>query len=99
MIGAAIEGHRHLGPGLLESAYEACLCRELEFRQLSFERQEPLRVSHKGQSVDSGYRLDLVAEGLVVVEIKAVDALLPIHQAQVLTYLRLTGLRLRGEKQ
>jgi len=94
VIGAAIEVHRHLGPGLLESGYEACLCRELELRQISFEQQKPLPLKYKGQSVDCGYRLDLVVEGLVVVEVKAVDALLPIHEAQLLTYLRLTGLRL-----
>jgi len=94
VIGAAIQVHRHLGPGLLESAYEACLCRELELRGISFEGQKPLPVEYKGESVDCGYRLDLVVEGLVIVEIKAVDALLPIHQAQLLTYLRLTGLRL-----
>jgi len=94
IIRAAIEVHRHLGPGLLESVYEACLCREMELRQIPFERQKPLPVDYKGQSVDCGYRLDLVVEALAVAEIKAVDALRPIHQAQVLTYLRLTGLRL-----
>ena len=94
VIGAAIEVHRHLGPGLLESAYESCLCRELELRGLSFERQQSLPISYKGQSVECGYRLDLVVAGVVLAEIKAVEALLPIHQAQLLTYLRLTGLRL-----
>lgn len=94
VIGAAIEVHRQLGPGLLESAYESCLCRELELRGLSFERQQSVPVSYKGQSVECGYRLDLVVEGIVLAEIKAVEALLPIHQAQLLTYLRLTGLRL-----
>ena len=94
IIGAAIEVHRHLGPGLLESVYEACLCREMELWQIPFERQKPLPLDYKGHSVDCGYRLDLVVEALVVAEIKAVDALRPIHQAQVLTYLRLTGLRL-----
>ena len=94
VVGAAIEVHRHLGPGLLESAYESCLCRELELRGLSFERQQSLPVSYKGQSVECGYRLDLVVEEVVLAEIKAVEALLPIHQAQLLTYLRLTGLKL-----
>ena len=94
IIGAAIEVHRHLGPGLLESAYEACLCRELKLRGVSFERQKPLPLTYKGESVDCGYRLDIVVAGLVIVEIKTVDRVLPIHEAQVLTYLRLTGLRL-----
>lgn len=94
VIGAAVEVHRGLGPGLLESAYEACLCRELELRQIPFQRQMPLPVDYRGRSVDCGYRLDLVVEGLVIVEIKAADTLFPIHEAQLLTYLRLAGLRL-----
>lgn len=91
VIGAAIEVHRALGPGLLESAYEECLCRELALRSISFERQKPLPVGYKGVQLDCGYRLDLLVGGLVVVEIKAVDALAPIHEAQLLTYLRLGG--------
>jgi len=94
IIGAAIEVHRHLGPGLLESAYEACLCRELKLRDIPFERQRPLPLTYKSESVDCGYRLDIVAANLVVIEIKTVDLLMPIHEAQVLTYLRLSGLRL-----
>jgi GxxExxY protein len=91
IIGAAIEVHRSIGPGLLESAYEQCLCHELHLRRISFERQKPLPVIYKGSQLDCGYRLDLVVMGLVVVEIKAVDHLEPIHEAQLLTYLRLGG--------
>ena len=91
VIGAGIEVHRALGPGLLESAYEECLCRELDLRKVQFERQYHLLVDYKGIRLDCGYRLDLLVAGMVVVEIKAVDRLLPIHQAQLLTYLRLGG--------
>jgi len=91
VIGAGIEVHRALGPGLLESAYEECLCRELDLRKVQFERQYHLPVNYKGIRLDCGYRLDLLVAGMVVVEIKAVDRLLPIHQAQLLTYLRLGG--------
>jgi GxxExxY protein len=90
-IGAAIEVHRALGPGLLESAYEECLCRELGLRHIPFERQRLLPVEYKGLSLDCGYRLDLLIADAVVVEIKAVENLLPIHEAQLLTYLRLGG--------
>ena len=89
IIGAAIEVHRHLGPGLLESAYEECLCRELELRRIAFERQKPLPLEYKGARLDCGYRIDLLVEGRVVVEVKAVGAPAPIHEAQVLTYLKL----------
>ena len=91
IIGAAIEVHRALGPGLLESAYEECLCRELSLRQIPFERQRPLPVEYKGLSLDCGYRIDLLVADTVVVEIKAVESLLPIHEAQLLTYLKLGG--------
>jgi len=91
IIGAAIEVHRALGPGLLESAYEECLCRELSLRQVPFERQRSLSVEYKGLDLDCGYRLDLLVDDRVVVEIKAVERLLPIHDAQLLTYLRLGG--------
>ncbi len=91
IIGAAIEVHRALGPGLLESAYEECLCRELALRQIPFERQRQLPVAYKGLQLDCGYRLDLLVAEAVVVEVKAVEALLPIHEAQLLTYLRLGG--------
>ena len=91
IIGAAIEVHRHLGPGLLESAYEQCLCHELSLVGLRFERQVPLPVSYKGLRLDCAYRLDLLVSNLVIVEIKATDDLSPIHQAQLLTYLKATG--------
>jgi GxxExxY protein len=93
VIGGAIEVHRSLGPGLLESAYEGCLCDELHLRGLDFERQKELPVLYKGCLIDCGFRLDLLVGGAVIVEIKAVDRILPIHQAQVLTHLRMTGLR------
>ena len=91
IIGAAIEVHRTLGPGLLESAYEACLSYELAQRGLRFERQKPLSVVYKGINLDIGYRLDLLIEDQVVVEVKAVDELAPIHHAQLLSYLKLSG--------
>lgn len=89
IIGAAIEVHRELGPGLLESAYEQCLCHELSLRGLKFQRQVELPVTYKGIRLDCGFRMDIVVEGIVVVELKTVDTLLPIHQAQMLTYLKL----------
>jgi GxxExxY protein len=91
VIGAAIEIHRHLGPGLLESAYQACLAFELRQRDLKVEEQKPLPVIYKDVRLDCGYRLDLLVEDAVVVEIKAVEQLVPIHQAQLLSYLRLSG--------
>lgn len=91
IIGAAIEVHRTLGPGLLESAYEECLARELALRQIAFERQKPLLLQYKGARLECGYRLDFLVAELVVVEVKAVDSLLPIHQAQLLTYMKLAG--------
>ncbi len=94
ILGAAIEVHSHLGPGLLESAYEECLCREFSIRGLTFERQKPLAVSYKGVKLDCGYRLDIVVGGLVILELKAVDEIEPIHEAQLLTYLRLAALKL-----
>ena len=94
IIGAAIEVHRTLGPGLLESAYEQCLARELSLRDISFERQKPLPVHYKGTQLDCGYRLDFLVAGIIVVEVKAIDALLPIHQAQLLSYLKLGGWKL-----
>lgn len=93
VIGAAIEVHSALGPGLLESAYEECLCRELELRNISFERQKELPIEYKGVKLDSGYRLDVVANKLIL-ELKACETLLPIHEAQLLTYLKLTGIKL-----
>ena len=91
VIGAAMVVHRALGPGLLESAYEECLCYELGLRALHFERQKALPVIFKEVRLDCGYRLDFLVSNTVVVEVKAVEALLPIHEAQVLTYLKLGG--------
>ena len=94
IIGAAIEVHRALGPGLLESAYEQCLAQELSLRKIPFQRQRPLPVHYKGTQLDCGYRLDFLVAEIVVVEVKAIDALLPIHQAQLLSYLKLGGWKL-----
>ena len=94
IIGAAIEVHRALGPGLLESAYEECLCQELRLRGVPFARQRPLPVEYKGKKLDCGYRLDLLVADAVVVEIKAVESIEPIHEAQLLTYLKLGGWKL-----
>ena len=93
IIGAAIEVHRRLGPGLLESAYQACLARELSLRNVPFEREVSLPIEYEGIQVDCSYRLDFVVAGKVVIELKAVDALQKVHEAQLLTYLRLSGLR------
>ena len=91
IIGAAIQVHRTLGPGLLESAYEACLAFELAKCGLEFEQQKPLPLVYEPVRLDCGYRIDLLVEGSVVVEIKAVDGLSPIHDAQVMSYLKLSG--------
>ncbi len=91
IIGAAIEVHKSLGPGLLESAYEECLARELTLRNIPFKRQVSLPVTYKGIQLDCGYRLDLLVEDRVVVEIKAIDAVQPIHEAQIMTYLKIGG--------
>lgn len=84
--------HRTLGPGLLESAYEACFCRELVIRGIAFERQAPVVVDYKGLAIDCGYRIDVLVEGWLIVELKAVEVLLPVHTAQVLTYLKVAHL-------
>ena len=91
IIGAAIEVHRALGPGLLEAIYETCLCHELGLRGIQFERQKALPVVYKEVDLNCGYRVDLLVSDAVVVEIKAVDELQPVHDAQVLTYLKLGG--------
>jgi GxxExxY protein len=91
IIGAAIEVHRALGPGLLESAYEECLCRELHLRELAFQRQVSLPVEYKSVKLDCGYRLDLVVQDAVILELKCVEHVLPVHEAQLLTYLKLTA--------
>ena len=93
VIGAAMEVHRTLGPGLLESAYQECLCRELSVRGIPFERERALPVEYKNVRLECGYRLDLLVAGAVVVEVKAVEAIAPVHEAQLLTYLRLGGWR------
>jgi GxxExxY protein len=90
-IGFAIEVHRRLGPGLLESAYEECLCLELKQGAIDFARQVPVPVVYKDIKLDCGYRIDLVVQQELIIEIKAVEKVLPIHEAQVLTYLRLGG--------
>ncbi len=92
VFGACIELHRVLGPGLLESAYEACLAHELALRGLCFERQKTLPVSYKGVRLECGYRMDFVVRAELVVEVKAVERLLPVHEAQLISYLRLTRL-------
>lgn len=93
VIGLAIAVHRSLGPGLLESAYEECFCLELREAGIQFARQMPLPVLYKGIRLDCGYRLDVVLDHDLIVEIKAVERLLPIHEAQILTYLRLSSIR------
>ena len=93
VIGAAIEVHKVIGPGLLESTYEVCLCHELELREITFEKQKDLPVEYKGVRLDCGYRLDIIVASKLIVELKACDRLLPIHDAQLLTYLKLTGLK------
>ena len=94
IIGAAMEVHRELGPGLLESAYEECLCHELSVRGLAFVRQVPLPVNYKNVKLDCGYGLDVPVDDNVVLELKSVEEVIPLHQAQLLTYLRLSGKKL-----
>ena len=94
VIGAAIEVHRILGAGLLESAYEECLCREFELRKIPYERQKELPIEYKGVKLDCGYRLDIVVASRLILELKACESLQPIHEAQLLTYLKLTGIKI-----
>lgn len=94
IIGAAIEVHRAIGPGLLESAYQTCLAQELRLRNIAFDAEKPIPIIYKGAKLDCGYRLDFLIEGKVIVEIKSIETLLPIHEAQILTYLRLTQCKL-----
>lgn len=91
IIGCAIEVHRSLGPGLLESAYEECLAREFDHTNLSYQRQLPVPLMYRGRPVDTAYRLDFLVHNTVVVEAKCVEKLVPIHEAQLMTYLRITG--------
>ncbi|VVB87108.1 PD-(D/E)XK nuclease superfamily protein [uncultured archaeon] len=94
IIGAAIEVHRSLGPGLLESTYEECLCHELSLSQIPFERQVGLPVVYKGNQLDCGYRIDMIVDKKVILELKSVSEVQPIHKAQLLTYMKLSGLKL-----
>jgi GxxExxY protein len=93
IIGSAIEVHKALGPGLLESAYEECLCHEFDLRGILCKRQHPVPVRYKDTKLDCGYRIDVLVEDRVILELKSVDRLEPIHEAQVLTYLKLTRLK------
>lgn len=92
IIGAAIEVHRAIGPGLLESAYQLCLAQESRIQKLPFEEQIPLKLKYKGIDLDGGYKIDLIFDKRVVVELKAVETVLHVHEAQLLTYLKLTGI-------
>ncbi|MFC1829816.1 GxxExxY protein [Thermodesulfobacteriota bacterium] len=94
VIGAAIEVHKALGPGLLESVYEKCLCKELDLRKIPYENQKELLVEYKGSKLDCGFRLDIVVANQVVVELKSCEKLQPIHDAQLLTYLKLSGIKI-----
>jgi GxxExxY protein len=94
LVDSAFKVHQTLGPGLLESVYEACLCVELNDRGIAFEAQSPVDIIYNGKRVDAGLRIDLLVERSIILELKAVDKLMPIHQAQLLTYLKLTNLRL-----
>ena len=91
VIGAAIEVHRALGPGLLESAYEECLCHELHLRNIPFQRQALLSVRYKNVNLECGYRIDLIVEDALILELKCIEHILPVHEAQLLTYLRLAN--------
>ena len=93
IIGAAIEVHRHLGPGLLESAYHQCLARELELNGIPFKSKWPLPLEYKGIFLPKGYQMDLLVADRVIIEVKSLSALAPIHEAQLLTYMRLTGVK------
>jgi GxxExxY protein len=93
IIGPAIEVHKALGPGLLESAYEECLCHEFDLRGIPYKRQQAIPVRYKGVKLDCGYRIDILVDNRVILELKSVDCLESIHEAQILTYLRLTGLK------
>ncbi|HKD23217.1 MAG TPA: GxxExxY protein [Rhizomicrobium sp.] len=93
VIGLAIDVHRELGPGLLESAYEECLCYELKEAGISFTQQVELPIIYKSVRLDCGYRLDIVAENCLLLELKTVERFLPIHEARVLTYLKLSGIK------
>jgi GxxExxY protein len=94
IIGSAIEVHKILGPGLLESTYEKCMCHELTLRELSFESQKSLSINYKGKKLDCGYRLDIIVENEIILELKSCEKIESIHKAQLLTYLKLSGIKL-----
>ncbi|HEX3358018.1 MAG TPA: GxxExxY protein [Tepidisphaeraceae bacterium] len=94
IIGACIEVHKHLGPGLLESAYQQCLCHELMLRRIHFSREVDLPVIYKGMKLDCAYRMDIVVEGRVLLELKSIEKPVPIHEAQLISYLKLSGIRI-----
>jgi GxxExxY protein len=94
IIGSAIEVHKALGPGLLESSYQKCLCHELRLRKISFVDEKPLPLVYKGEKIDCGYRMDIVVENAIIIELKSCEKLEPIHKAQLLTYLKLSDLKL-----
>jgi GxxExxY protein len=94
IINVAIEVHKELGPGLLESAYEECMCHEFRLREISFERQKTLPIIYKGIILDCGYKLDILVENVIMLELKACEKLEPIHKAQLLTYLKISNLKL-----
>ncbi|AQQ72533.1 GxxExxY protein [Limihaloglobus sulfuriphilus] len=93
VIGCAIDVHKSLGPGLLESAYQQCLCHEFRLNNIKFEREKPLAVNYKGFHLDCGYRIDIVVENQIIIELKAIDLIKPIHEAQIISYMKLSGLR------
>ena len=93
VIGAAIEVHKTLGPGLLESIYEECLCQELELREIPYERQKEIPIEYKGSKLDCSYRIDILVANKLILEIKACEVIQGVHEAQLLTYLKLTGLK------
>lgn len=94
VIGCAIDVHKNLGPGLLESTYEQCLAHELKCAKIPFRLQYPLPVNYNGVKIDCGYRVDLLVDNQVIVELKSVEKILPIHQAQLLTYMKLAGIKI-----
>ena len=93
VIGSAIEVHKHLGPGLLESAYESCVCTEMTIKGIPFMRQVPLEIQCKGEHIDCAYRMDIVVDGTLLLELKSTEPFQPIHQAQIISYLKLSGIK------
>ena len=93
VIGCAIEVHKSLGPGLLESAYQQCLCHELKLNQINFQQEKPLPVNYKGCQLDCGYRIDILIENEIILELKSIERLQPIHEAQILSYMKLANIK------